>query len=75
MANMASVSEDVKDEVPAMMKLVLQKLNKLSKAVVKLDERFDDKKAGMPTLTASLTQTLSIYKLTTLVDMEPDGNG
>ena len=57
-----------------MIKLVLQKLNKLSKAVVKLDKRFDNKKASMPTLTASLTQTLSIYKLTTLVDMEPDRN-
>ena len=73
-ANMASIPEDIKNEVPAMMKLVLQKLNKLSEAVVKLDKRFDDKKAGMPTLTASLTQTLSIYKPTTLVDVELDGN-
>ena len=75
MANMASVPEDVKDEVLAMMKLVLQKLNKLSEAVVKLDKRFDNKKAGMPTLIVSLTQTLSIYKPITLVDMELDRNG
>ena len=54
-ANVASVPEDVKDEVLAMMKLVLQKLNKLSEAIVKLDERFDDKKAGMPTPTTSPT--------------------
>ena len=52
---MASILEDIKDKVLAIMKLVLQKLNKLSKAVVKLDKRFDDKKAGMPTLTISLT--------------------
>ena len=72
---MASVLEDIKDKVLAIIKLVLQKLNKLSKAVVKLDERFDDKKAGILTLTVSSTQTLSIYKPTTLVDMEPDRNG
>ena len=71
---MASVLEDIKDEMPAIMKLVLQKLNKLSKAIVKLDKRFDNKKANIPTLIASLTQTLSIYKPTTLIDMEPDRN-
>ena len=72
---MASIPEDVKDEVPAMIKLVLQKLNKLSKAIVKLDKRFDNKKASIPTLTVSPTQTLSIYKPTTLVDVKLDRNG
>ena len=58
----------------AIIKLVLQKLNKLSKAIIKLDKRFDNKKASIPTLIISLTQTLSIYKPTTLVDIEPDRN-
>ena len=52
---MASVLEDIKDEMLAIMKLVLQKLNKLSKAIVKLDKRFDNKKANILTLIASLT--------------------
>ena len=73
-ANIASVPEDIKDKVPAIIKLVLQKLNKLSKAVVKLDKRFNNKKASIPTPTASPTQTLSIYKPTTLVDIELDRN-
>ena len=55
MVNVASILKDIKNEVLVMMKLVLQKLNKLSEAVVKLDERFDDKKAGIPTPTASPT--------------------